>query len=113
MANEPTDKRRQPRLIREETLSVRPINDPPSLIPQAAIYCATVDMSASGLQIRLDESLPEGQRVDVWIALLGNLGTYHLDGRISWIRPDGQEWLAGVEVLASSENFADWQVLFS
>jgi hypothetical protein len=113
MTNEPTDKRRQPRLIREETLSVRPISDPPSLIQQAAIYCSTVDMSASGLQIRLDESLAKDQLVDVWIVLLGDLGTYHLDGRISWIRADGDEWLAGVELLTSSEGLADWQTLFS
>lgn len=92
---------------------MRPIDEQPSVIQQAAIYCSTVDMSASGLQIRLDENLPKGQLVDVWIALLDNLGTYHLDGRINWIRPDGQDWLAGVEVLTSSEGLRDWEELFS
>lgn len=113
MSDEHKDKRRHPRLMREETLAIRPISDPLATLQRDALYCSTVDMSASGLQVRLDEPLAEGQRVDIWIALLDDLGTYHLDGRVNWLRGAGTDLVAGIEILPGSENLRGWEELFN
>ena len=114
MSDEHKDKSRHPRLMREETLSVRPLSADHGAVRQDAIYCSTVDMSAAGLQVQLDNALPEGQLVDIWIAMLDDLGTYHLDGRVNWVRKSDQGGVvAGIEVLDSSENLRGWQDLFS
>jgi hypothetical protein len=113
MSNEHKDKRRHPRLMREETLAVRPISDPLATLQRDALYCSTVDMSASGLQVKLDEPLSEGQLVDIWIALLDDLGTYHLDGRVNWLRETDQGLVAGIEILPTSENLRGWEDLFN
>lgn len=106
------DKRRHPRLMREETLSVRPMGEPGDAL-QDAVYCSTLDMSASGLRLQTEVDWPEGQQLDIWIALLDELGTYHLHGQLNWIRAaaDGG-YLAGVEVLNDSEDLRAWQELF-
>jgi hypothetical protein len=113
MSDEHKDKRRHPRLIREETLAIRPVDEQYNAVQREALYCSTVDMSASGLQVRLDGPLPEGQLVDIWIVLLDDLGTYHLDGRINWLRDSAQGPVAGIEILPSSENLRGWEDLFS
>ena len=60
MSDEHKDKRRHPRLMREETLSVRPLSADHGAARQDAIYCSTVDMSAAGLQVQLDDAQREG-----------------------------------------------------
>lgn len=106
------DKRRHPRLLREETLSVRPVGEAGDAL-QEALYCSTLDMSASGLRVQLDAQWPEGQQLDIWIALLDDLGTYHLRGQLNWIRAAAEGgYLAGIEILDSSENLRAWQELF-
>jgi hypothetical protein len=114
MSDSHSDKRRYPRLMREETLSIRPVGGTHGEPLRDAIYCSTVDMSAAGLQVRLDKPLPAHQLLDMWIAMLDDLGTYHLQGKVNWVRQEGEEGLvAGIQVLDSSEDLRGWQDLFN
>jgi hypothetical protein len=114
MSNDQSDKRRHPRLMREETLSIRPISGGHDTPEGDAVYCSTVDMSAAGVQVKVPESLPEGQLLDIWIAMLDDLGTYHLRGKVNWVRPgDGGTLVAGIEVMLDSEDLRGWQDLFN
>lgn len=112
------EKRRHPRLLREEILSIKLIAPPSDFAHQGeAIYCSTRDLSASGMQIHVNLELEEGQLADIWIVLLENRGTFHLTGRVSWLRPQEHddepgEYLCGLQLLEDSEDLEAWQALF-
>ena len=118
MSKKNNEKRRHPRLLREEILSIKLIAPPTDFAHQGeAIYCSTRDLSAKGMQITLNVELEEEQMVDIWIVLLENRGTFHLTGKVTWIRPqeddhEAGDWLAGIELLDDSEDLEAWQELF-
>lgn len=112
------DSRREPRIIREDTLSLRLVDNERS-VPQsgADFYCSTVDISASGMQVLLTEPLPIRQLVEIWIVLADNLGTYNLIGKINRLvelddpdEPDG--FLTGLELQNQSPDIRAWRELF-
>lgn len=119
MSNTSTrDNRRFPRVLREDTLSLTPI-DPTRgpMVRSPALYSSTVDISAAGMQVHITEPLPIRQLVDIWIVLADDLGTYHLKGRINRIveldDPDEPEgFLAGIELLDDSTDIRAWRELF-
>ena len=113
MQDDTRDKRRHPRLMREETLSIRPLDVTVAAVDGQPLYCSTLDMSASGMRVQIDQALPEGTRVDIWIALLDDLGTYHLQGRINRLTTSGDgNLVAGIELLPESEDLRGWEELF-
>lgn len=112
------DNRRYPRVLREDSLSLTPI-DPTrsSLVGTPAIYSSTVDISVGGMQVYITEPLPIRQQVDIWIVMADDLGTYHLKGKINRIveldDPDEPEgFLAGIELLDDSPDMRTWRELF-
>lgn len=112
------ESRREPRIIREDTLSLRLVdNERRTPQPDASFYCSTVDISASGMQILLTDPLPIQQLVEIWIVLADNLGTYNLIGKINRLvelddpdEPDG--FLTGVELQNDSPDIRAWRELF-
>lgn len=112
------EKRRFPRIPREEILSIKLIAPPTEFAHQGeSLYCSTVDVSAKGMQIHLNDPLDVGQELDIWIVLLEDRGTFHLAGRISWIREQSDteepgKWLAGLELLEDGEHMVGWKDLF-
>lgn len=117
-----TDNRREPRIIREDTLSLRLIeslSDQARSTPEAAeaFYCSSVDISASGMQVLLTDALPIRQFVEIWIVLADNLGTFNLYGEISRLaelddpdEPNG--FLAGIALQNQSPDIRAWRELF-
>lgn len=112
------DNRRYPRVLREDSLSLTPI-DPArgSLARTPALYASTVDISAAGMQVHITEPLPIRQQVDIWIVMADELGTFHLKGKINRILelddPDEPEgFLAGIELLDDSPDMRAWRELF-
>lgn len=112
------DNRRFPRVIREDTLSLKLV-DPsrPATTAAEPIYCSTVDISAAGMQVHITHPLPIRQRVEIWIVLADSLGTFNLEGRINRLveldDPDEPEgFLAGIELLDSSPDIRGWRELF-
>lgn len=114
---EDTEKRRFPRIPREEILSIKLIAPPTEFAHQGEpLYCSTVDVSAKGMQIHVNHPLGVGQLVDIWIVLLDDRGTFHLTGEVTWLQqhenPDGPgEWLAGVALLEDGEHMQAWKEL--
>lgn len=113
-----SEKRKYPRIPREEILSIKLIAPPTEFAHQGEpLYCSTADVSAEGMRIHASHPLEPGQEVDIWIVLLDDRGTFHLTGVITWLReaPDDETpggWLAGVELLSDSEHLEAWQALF-
>lgn len=112
------DKRRFPRRVQEESLSITVLSAEHMVHQGERIYCESVDVSAAGLQVILDTFVARDSRVEVWMVTLGNRQTYRLLGRISWVegRTDvnnRERFFAGIQLLPSADSdFDRWLVLF-
>ena len=63
------------------------------------IHCSTQDLSAGGLQLRLEEGVPVGTVLQLWIKVGDYPGTFLLNGTIKWVREQSSNaFLAGVEL---------------
>lgn len=116
LMNKPEDRRKYPRLRREERAVIRRLDadggDPASEV----LYCKTVDISSAGLQARAKQQLHPGEMVDVVISVEGYGNSFHLRGQSRWCRPaEGtDEYLLGVELLMSKDgDFALWRRIFN
>lgn len=109
-----SDKRRHPRLPREEPLSIRLVIPSDKTGEKSTqIYGSSVDMSASGLQLQLDHELKAGQQLEIWIVLVDDHDAYNLHGEVTWSRPAEQGgWLAGIVLDMNSPDFRAWDELF-
>ena len=112
------DKRRFPRQMRAESLSLTVVSAEHLVEQGERIYCESVDISAAGLQIILDRFVARDSRVEIWLVLLEDRQTYHLQGRISWVEgrdENGRErFHAGVQLLPTRDSdFENWLGLFS
>ncbi len=116
--NSGSEKRRHPRIPREEILSIKLIAPPTEFAyPGEPLYCSTEDVSAEGMRIHVNHELEPGQAVDIWIVLLDQRGTFHLTGEVTWIQAASQDssagnWVAGVALLDDSEHLHEWRELF-
>jgi len=112
------EKRKHPRIPREEILSIKLIAPPTEFAYKGEpLYCSTEDVSAEGMRIHVNHELEAGQEVDIWIVLLDQRGTFHLTGAISWIHPADEtesagQWVAGIALLDESEHLHEWRELF-
>lgn len=110
------EKRRHPRLPREEPLSVRFDIPQPGQLENKSIrvYGTSTDMSAQGLQARIDHELTTDQELEIWIVLVDDHETYNLMGRVTWVKaqPEG-DWTAGIVILPDkSQDYDSWDELF-
>lgn len=112
------DKRRYPRVIKAESLSLTPIATGPQASPPGRVYCESVDISPLGLQVIMDAFLPRDSRVEIWLVLLENRQTFQLQGKLTWVetRRDqlGVERVhAGVQLLpVPDSDFERWLIQF-
>lgn len=110
------ERRKYPRLRREEKAVIRRMGSPDEDPVENAIYCKTVDVSASGMRVRLKNELTPGETVDIVINVEGYSGTFHLLGATKWCRPlQGEDaCLAGIELVdAERSDFVSWRQVFN
>ena len=109
-----SDKRRHPRLPREEPLSIRLLipSDKAGSAP-LQIYGSSVDMSATGLQLQLDHELEIGQALEVWIVLVDDHDAYNLTGKVTWSKPsEAGGHVAGIALDLDCPDIRAWDELF-
>lgn len=112
------NKRRFPRLLKAESLSLTVVSAAHMVGQGERFYCESVDISPTGLQVILDHFIEKDSRVEVWMVLLENRRTYQLQGRVTWLEgreENGRErFYAGIELLpAADSDFERWLLLFS
>lgn len=113
-----SNKRRFPRQLKAESLSLKVTSSQHMLNQGERLYCESVDISPTGLQVSLDRLIERDSKVELWLVLLDNRQTYQLRGRISWVEAreiDGQErFFAGVQLQAAADtDFERWLHLFN
>ena len=61
---------------------------------------AATDVSAGGLSLRLNRSLPVGCTLDLWVRIRGRSGTFMLTGEVKWsMQHAGGHYSAGIQLL--------------
>jgi len=112
---EDTDRRIDLRGARDERVFIQIDASPPDAnIEGLTIACSTIDVSASGLRLRLPQSIPAQQKLELWVEIKGTQGKFLLYGEVKWSMSLGEEYLCGVALLEQTEvsDLADWQELF-
>src|SRR5215469_5390982 len=112
MAN-PEERRKHPRLRREERAVIRQLNISGEDVTVSKYYCTTVDISPGGLQIQTKKPFPLGEQVEITINLEGQNGAFNLSGVTRWIAPSKSEpgYVLGIELI-NNNSMANWRRLF-
>ena len=79
------------------------------------LACSTLDVSATGMRLRLHEAVTPGQSLKLWVEVKGCPGKFMLSGMVRWCCPVNDNFSCGVELYADDEetdDLADWQELF-
>lgn len=114
--NKPQDRRRFPRLRREERAVLHRLEVDEDDPEHAVLYCKTVDISAGGLQIRAKQELRSGEAVEAVITVEGYGDSFRLHGEVRWCRDagNGEEYLAGVELgQGQGGDLGSWRRVFN
>ncbi|MEM1401700.1 MAG: PilZ domain-containing protein [Pseudomonadota bacterium] len=108
------DRRRFFRLPVESRVFVEIESAPPgSLGPGKIARCETLDVSNSGLRVRLEEAVTVGAILQIGVELPGKDEPFYLVGQVRWRMRDREtkgKWVAGFEVLnAFGSDVEQWE----
>ncbi len=107
-----TERRRQPRLKREDALFVRVDSADGEVVHEGqTVRCSTENVSLDGLRIRLPEVVPEGTLVELWIRVTDRPGTFLLKGTTRWAaaQEDGSA-LVGIQLAEEqADDIGAWR----
>ncbi len=108
------DRRRFFRLPVESRVFIEIESAPPgSLGPGKIARCETLDVSNSGLRVRLDEAVTVGAILQIGVELPGKDEPFYLVGQVRWRMRDREikgKWVAGFEVLnAFGSDVEHWE----
>lgn len=108
------ERRNHPREARVERLLIQiAASDGAPDLAGATLASRTYDVSASGLAVTLDQALPQGSHVELWVRIEGDRGKYFLAGSVRWCRPDGEGFLHGIELEpAAGDDLERWHDRF-
>ena len=108
------DKRKFFRLPVASRVFVEIESPPPgSLGPGKVARCDTLDVSHSGLRVRLSESVSVGAILQIGVELPGENEPFYLVGQVRWRMQDKEQrgsWVAGFEILnALGSDVEHWE----
>lgn len=111
------ERRRHRRLKQREQLFIQIIEaDSAPALRGKTLYCSSLDVSAGGIQIELDQEAPPGCILDLWVEVKGRRGRFYLSGEVRWCRADSDrgKHQIGIE-LQEGETTLDetWKALFA
>lgn len=84
---------------------------PDVLLEGKTIHCSIQDLSAGGVRLRLDEAVPVGTELQLWIKVAAYPGTFLVNGVIRWVREHSPKvFLAGVELRdEQNDDAGSWE----
>ncbi len=111
------ERRKEPRLQRKEKLFAKILSSPthPSLKSNVQA-CFTDDVSRGGLKIQLDQAVPIGCLLDLWVSMSSRPGTFLLTGEVKWLKQEGDEgaFCAGIAIQERpGDDFSAWAATLS
>jgi len=110
------ERRAEMRGVREERLFVQVESENSAGETRAdTLSCSTLDISATGLRLRLHQELDIGRVVKLWVEIKGCPGKFMLTGIVRWCCQLSDGITCGIELQESDDelnDMADWQDLF-
>lgn len=88
-----------------EVMSVSEDGEPP-----AVVICNSLDLSANGIQIAMDEEIAVGSILRLGVELGSACDALYLVGEAKWVRRDNDQFLIGFELYeAENTDIAHWK----
>jgi Tfp pilus assembly protein PilZ len=107
------DRRQHTRQPRDERVIVQIASSTRDTLPPGTVVrCSTKDVSARGLRIQLDQKVPEGFQLELWVEVSNHPTKFYLAGEVKWCQVlDGaKRYLVGVELKeGQTEDFKLWR----
>ncbi len=111
--SENKDRRQHIRQPRDERVVVQIVSSTRDTLPPGTVVrCSTKDVSSQGLRIQLEQQVPEGFLLELWIEISSHPSKFFLAGEVKWCKEldGGKRYLVGVELKdGDSNDFKQWQ----
>ena len=107
------DRRQHTRHLRDERVVVQIVSSTRDTIPPGTVVrCSTKDVSERGLRIQLDQHIPKGFNLELWVEISSHPSKFYLAGEVKWCEEveQGKRYLVGVELDEDkTEDMATWR----
>ena len=107
------ERRQHTRQLRDERVVVQIVSSTrDTLAPGTVVRCSTKDVSAQGLRILLDQPVPEGYNLELWVEISSHPSKFYLAGAVKWCKEvdEGKRYLVGIELAEGrTEDLDTWQ----
>lgn len=107
------DRRQHARQARDERVVVQIVSSTRDTLPPGTVVrCSTKDVSPQGLRIQLDQKVPEGFQLELWVEISNHPSKFYLAGEVKWCREveENERYLVGVELTeGKTEDLNLWQ----
>jgi hypothetical protein len=109
------DRRQSSRQPRDERVVVQIVSSTRDTLPPGTVVrCSTKDVSPEGLRIQLDQQVPEGFELELWVEISNHPSKFYLAGEVKWCQEleAGKRYLVGVSLSkGKTEDLELWQSL--
>lgn len=107
------DRRQHARQARDERVVVQIVSSTRDTLPPGTVVrCSTKDVSPQGLRIQLDQKVPEGFQLELWVEISNHPSKFYLAGEVKWCQEveESERYLVGVELTeGKTEDLTLWQ----
>ncbi|MEE9267448.1 MAG: PilZ domain-containing protein [Gammaproteobacteria bacterium] len=107
------DRRQHVRQPRDERVVVQIVSSTRDTLPPGTVVrCSTKDVSSQGIRIQLEQQLPEGFLLELWVEISNHTRKFFLAGEVKWCQEldEGKRYLIGIELKeGETEDFKLWQ----
>ncbi len=107
------EQRQHSRQSRDERVVVQIVSSTrDALAPGTVVRCATRDVSSRGMRLQLDQQVPEGSQLELWVEISDHPTKFYLAGEVKWCREldEGKHYLVGLELTEKdAEHLKQWQ----
>jgi hypothetical protein len=111
----PRERRKEPRLDREEKLFIKQVFSGNPEYGQAILKACTADLSARGLCLVASREILVGTRLELWLEHRERKAKFFLASDVCWCRQaeDAETWSLGVALKgAPGSDLSQWQIMF-
>jgi hypothetical protein len=82
--------------------------------PASIVICRSVDISANGLQVRMDQPVPVGAILRLCAQFADNRKSLYLVGEVKWLREERGSWCIGFNLFESEQtDILAWKQLIA
>ena len=107
------ERRQHTRHLRDERVVVQVVSSTRDTLPPGTVVrCSTKDVSRRGLRIQLDQRVPEGFHLELWVEISSQPTKFYLSGEVKGCQEveEGKRYMVGVELKEDkTEDLEKWE----